>query len=224
MQGLKYTVDIVFCIDATGSMQGMLDKCKNNALKFDEDLNKLMAAKDKHIDTLRVRVIFYRDFYADGINALSESIFFRLPDERVEFSNFLAKVKADGGGDEPENGLEALALAMKSDWNKEGDRRRQLIVLWTDASAHKLELNNGLKPTNYPTDIPSNIDEFSDLWEGQSHMSPSAKRLLIYAPDAYPWNEIGIHFSNTIHFPSKAGEGLEDVEYSEILNAIANSV
>ena len=31
---LKYNVDIVMCIDATGSMNGILDTVKSNALNF----------------------------------------------------------------------------------------------------------------------------------------------------------------------------------------------
>ena len=35
---LKYNVDIAMCIDATGSMQSLLDKVKANALNFYSDL------------------------------------------------------------------------------------------------------------------------------------------------------------------------------------------
>ena len=35
---LKYNVDIVMCIDATGSMNGILDTVKSNALNFYGDL------------------------------------------------------------------------------------------------------------------------------------------------------------------------------------------
>ena len=31
MQGIKYNVDIVLCIDATGSMSGIIEKVKTNA-------------------------------------------------------------------------------------------------------------------------------------------------------------------------------------------------
>lgn len=224
MQGLKYTVDIVFCIDATGSMGHLINEVKDGALRFYEDLTKLMLEKDKYIDTLRVKTIAFRDFYVDGDDAITESKFYNLPDEKNEFSKFVASLTADGGGDEPENGLESLSMAMKSDWNKDGDKRRQVIVIWSDASAHKLEYKSDSKPSNYPQDMPSNFDEFSDLWEGQSLMNASSKRLLIFAPDAYPWSDIGNYFSNAIHFPSKAGNGLTDVEYNEILNAISNSI
>ncbi len=224
MQGLKYTVDIVFCIDATGSMGHLINEVKKGTLRFDEDLTKLMNEKEKQIDTLRVKVISYRDFYHDGEDAFFESDFFKLPEQKAEFSKFVSSIDADGGGDEPENGLEALAVAFQSKWNKDGDRRRQIIVLWTDASAHELEKKIDSKPSSYPQNMPKDFDDFADLWEGQSNMNQSAKRLILFAPDAYPWTNINTHFTNTAMLPSKAGHGLEELEYSQILNAIANSV
>lgn len=224
MQGIKYSVDIVLCIDSTGSMQGLIDKVKNSALQFYEDLTKIMTEKDKVIDTLRVKVISFRDYYVDGDNSVKESDFFTLPQDKEDFASFVKPLKADGGGDEPETGLESLALAIKSDWSKSGDRRRQLIVLWTDASTHPLEKNAGSKPSNYPENLPQNFDELTDWWEGQSYLSAAAKRLIIYAPDAYAWTDIANYWSNTIHYPSKAGAGLSEIDYNTILDAIANSV
>ena len=66
-QGLKYNVDIVFCIDVTGSMGGILDTVKANALKFYPDLQKALEEKDKNVENLRIKVVAYRDFYCDGI-------------------------------------------------------------------------------------------------------------------------------------------------------------
>jgi hypothetical protein len=54
--------------------------------------------------------------------------------------------------------------------------------MWTDASAHPLDKKADSKPANYPTDIPQNFDDLTDWWEGQSYMSSSAKRLIVYAP------------------------------------------
>lgn len=224
MQGLKYSVDMTLCIDATGSMGSIINRVKTNALRFHEDLSSSMAEKSKNIDTLRLKVVVFRDYYADGDQAMKESPFFTLPDNKDAFSAFVNSITADGGGDEPENGLEALALAIKSDWSKSGDKRRQIIVVWTDASAHDLEKNSGAKPGNYSVNLPANLDELTDDWEGQSYMSQTAKRLIIYAPDAYPWTDIANNWENVIHYSSKAGDGLADVDYQEILSAIASSV
>ena len=223
MQGIKYNVDIVLCIDATGSMSGIIDKVKAGALKFKDDLAHSMEEKDKSMDSLRVKVIPYRDYYADGDKAMSESPFFALPSDNETFAAYVNGIKAEGGGDEPENGLEALALAMNSDWVK-GDKYRQVIVVWTDASAHPLEKNKGSKPSNYPAKIPGDFNDLTDLWEGQGPMNASAKRLIIYSPDAYPWTDISTHWENTIHYASKAGEGMSEVDYSSIIDAVANSI
>lgn len=222
-QGLKYSVDLVLCIDSTGSMSPIIDKVKAAALRFHADLNSVMSEKNKAIDTLRVRVISFRDYWADGDKAMIQSQFLTLPGEAEKFSRFVKDIAADGGGDEPENGLEALALAIRSDWSKTGDRRRQLVAVWTDAPAHSLEKDD--KPSGYPDDMPKNLDELTDMWDGQSsYVSKTAKRLIIFAPDADPWTHIANHWENTVHFASRAGDGLADVTYKEILNAIANSV
>jgi hypothetical protein len=223
MQGIKYVVDIVLCIDATGSMGSIIERVKSNALKFYEDLRKNMEEKSKSIDTLRLKVIVFRDYYADGDAAMEESSFFTLPQDESSFSSFVSAIEANGGGDAPENGLEALALAIKSDWSK-GDKRRQIIVMWTDTNAHLLEKNAGSKPSNYPSDLPKNFDDITDMWEGQSYTSHAAKRLVIYAPDAYPWTDIANNWENVVHYSSNAGDGLADVDYQEIIAAIANSV
>lgn len=56
MEGYKltYHVDIVFCIDATGSMRHVLDLVKQNALNLYRDIVAEMEKKHKVIDQLRV--------------------------------------------------------------------------------------------------------------------------------------------------------------------------
>lgn len=223
MQALKYTVDIIMCIDSTGSMAPIIDTVKNNALRFYEDLMQVMKQKEKAIDTLRVKVISYRDYYYDGDESMLESSFFELPDQNNLFQSFIEDIKAEGGGYEPECGLEALSLAIRSPWNRSGDKKRQIIVVWTDASTHPLEKEQNNKPANYPQHMPDDFDGLTDLWEGQ-FMGRSAKRLIIYAPDAYAWTDMANHWDNTIQYPSKAGEGLSEIDYQTILDAIASSV
>ena len=53
---LKYNVDIVMCIDATGSMGGILDAVKSNALNFYGDLISSMRKKGKQVNELRIRI------------------------------------------------------------------------------------------------------------------------------------------------------------------------
>lgn len=224
-QGLKYNVDIVMCIDCTGSMGSLLDTVKGKALKFHSDLKVRCDEKGKEISELRIRVIGFRDFYADGDRAIEDSGFFNIPAQESEFKNFVGKLVPEGGGDEPENGLEALALAINSDWTKGGDKRRHVVVIWSDASTHPVGLDK-CKNEFYPQDMPKDFDELTNWWEDaqEGKMNKSARRLVIFAPDSSAWSEIGINWNNTVHHPAQAGEGLEDLDYETILSTIVNTI
>jgi len=221
-----YAVDIVFVIDTTGSMRPVLDNVKQAALNFHGDLIEVMAQKDKSISNLRVRVVAFKDFLDNASNALAQSPFFRLPDERSGFDAFVRSLSPSGGGDDPESGIEGLAGAMLSDWEHGLDKRRHLIVLFTDAPAHPIEAAAaaGLLPPGFPTTMGALYDYWEGGGQGSTGMELAAKRLLIYAPDVSPWTEISDNWSNTLHFPSVAGHGLEDYTFAEILNQIASSV
>jgi hypothetical protein len=222
-QGITYSVDLVFCIDATGSMGGLIDKVKINAIKLESDLSDGLAEAGKVINNLRVRVISFRDYFVDGNNAMDASEFFSLPDQSTQLSEYIGSITAMGGGDEPESGLEALAIAMKSDWVGSAEKKRHVIVVWTDASTHELE-KDGLKEMPLEESMPTNFDELTDMWEGQDGMDMSAKRLILFAPDAYAWTDMANHWSQTIQHTSKAAEGLSDVDYDSILSTIVNSI
>ena len=222
---MSHVVDIVFCIDCTGSMSPVLDASKALALGFHDELERDLVEQQKTIDQLRVKVIAFRDYYVDGADSMSESRFFALPDDASDYAAFVSGLKASGGGDEPESGLEAFALAMKSDWNTADGRKRQVICILTDASAHPLEKAGSGAPSHYPSDLPKTFDALADKWEGE--MDEKARRLVIFAPEAYPWNEICPDqggFSDAIHYPSSGGAGLSDVDYKQIINLIANSI
>jgi len=222
-RGLSYAVDIVFCIDVTGSMTPVIDAVKANALRFYEDVQTNLTAKGKNVDQLRVRVIAFRDFTEDAETAVQESSFFPLPDEQTAFSAFVSGLAAEGGGDTPESGLEALALAINSPWTSRGDRRRQVIVVWTDAPAHPL--NFAELPPDLASSVPTNFSALTDLWEDpQGPVGASSKRLILFAPDGAGWSDISANWENVVHHPSQAGGGLSDVDYGTIVDSIGNSV
>jgi hypothetical protein len=222
-RGLSYAVDIVFCIDVTGSMTPIIDQVKANALRFYDDVQSNLTEKGKNVDQLRVRVLAFRDFKADGAAALQESPFFTLPAERAEFSDFVNGLIAEGGGDAPESGLEAVALAVNSPWTTIGDRRRQVIVVWTDQPAQSLDA--AALPADLSSRVPADFSALTDLWENeQGPMGSSSKRLILFAPDGPGWSDISGVWENVVHNPSQAGGGLSDVDYGTIIDSIGNSV
>lgn len=63
VQPRNYVIDIVMCIDATGSMQGTLNAVQANAKTFNQDLREELGVGE-YSEKLKIRVrpIFYRDW------------------------------------------------------------------------------------------------------------------------------------------------------------------
>lgn len=223
---MEYNVDIVMCIDATYSMVGLLDTVKQHALTFYGDLKAAMEKKGKVMASeMRVRVIAYRDYLADGDKAMLTTDFFSLPRDSAMFERVIKSIEPFGGGDDPEDGLEALAYAIKSPWSKGGTKRRHVVIVWTDASTHPLGF--GAEAPNYPKKMARSFEELSNWWGDAAQpglMENNAKRLVIYAPEEEYWTTITNNWDNVVLYPSEAGNGLQELDYKQILAAIVNSI
>lgn len=245
-EGIDTNVDIVFVIDATRSMQTTIDMVKASALSFQENLSECLENAGRIVKNLRIKVIWFRDFYYDGKYAYGESKFFELPEEKEDFHDFVTGIDEAGGGDEPESALEALTLAMRSDFVQEGVKKRHIIVLFTDAEAHAFEdydrlveeaAKKGCKPEIYPENMPNNLSEFYNAWQGNAmnqntlgseggstKLDPSGRRLVLFAPNAYPWIDMEVELEYTIRKPIEAGEGGAEIDMSEVYSMIAYSL
>lgn len=114
---INYDIDIAFCIDATGSMGDFIEKAQNGVMNVYQNVIKHMASRGRHVENFRVRIIAFRDYLYDGRDAMRVTDFFRLPQEANMLKKCLSSLVANGGGDDPEDGLEALAYAIRSKWN-----------------------------------------------------------------------------------------------------------
>ena len=93
----KRNIDIVFCIDGTGSMSPCIESVKANAKRFYSDFAATMTELGSEIDMLRIKLIIFRDYASDGSKSMVSSSFFELPMEESEFSECLDSVSASGG-------------------------------------------------------------------------------------------------------------------------------
>lgn len=143
--------DIVFLLDASGSMKECLRAVTDNLATFVETLNAPDSNGGVLIKDWRIRVVGYRDREADGPNWWIDNPF--TCDISQAKAN-LAALVADGGGDEPESLLDAMAtiaqwptaergaIPMPTEWRHRHDAKR-LVIIFTDASS---------KPTFTSTD------------------------------------------------------------------------
>lgn len=225
-----YNVDLVFCIDATASMTPLIDIVKRNAINFQKDLAEAMEEKNKKINQLRIRIVAFRDYIADKNDAMMATGFFTLPQDMDLFVRAVNDITALGGGDDPEDGLEALAYAMRSKWTPKSPeaKNRQVIVVWTDAGTH--EIGFGSSEPNYPAEkMPKTFAELSMWWPDSLQMPEalleySSSRLVLFAPDEPYWSTIYNNWENVVHLTSNAGSGLKETNYAEILDQIVNSI
>jgi len=145
---------------------------------------------------MRVKVIVFRDFAAEG-KPMEVSPFYEIyggeKDETEEFLAFVNGIEAVGGSDSS-NAYEALALALKSDWTRAGGVRRHVIHLATNAPAVPLK-EREFYP-GYPEDMPADFSELWEFWSGK-YMEKRSKRMQIFAPDDPSWNEFQL-WENTI--------------------------
>lgn len=241
--------DIVMCIDCTGSMKHTLDIVKENALKLYDDLMVAMEEKGKTLDKVRVRVIAFRDYcesVTDGNPPMLSTPFFNLPEEKEKFAASVRGLQPVGGGDDPEDGLEALGFAMSSDWRRsEGSRKcRHIIALWTDDAPHWLsaeDIKKSSDPTSakwwvdrsrvpgYPDKMAKNMEELTEWWGDGCMQKPkmpeqNQKRLVLYAPDAGGWKFISDNWKQVVHYTTELASGVQEYDYAAIINALESSI
>ena len=247
MEGnIETNVDIVFAIDVTDSTQPIIDMVKDAALSFHENLDSVLKEAKRSIHQLRIKVIWFRDFYYDGDYAYGESKFFELPEEADDFRNFVKSIEAKGGGDAPESGLEALTMAMRSDFVQEGEKKRHIVVLFTDDAAHPFEdfeklteeaAKLGCRPTMYPENMPKDITEFYRAWEGDgmcqdvlgcdgetTKLDKSGRRLVLFAPNDYPWCDMELELTNVLRKDIEPEKGGKELDMDDVYSMIACSI
>ncbi len=220
----EYFVDIVMCIDATGSMAPIIEEVKSNAVSFYQRFIDSMEENDKEVAQLRIKVIRFRDYGCDD-EPMDESDFFTLPDQNDAFKNFVNATVAKGGGDGPENALEAIALALKSDWTTGGSKRRHAVLVFSDAPA--LPLGARTSSSSYPSGLPANLAQLGAWWEGTdqtlgSTYQAKAGRLVAFVPNAEPWTDLQAWNRYWPAF-SPAGTGLPDVDIQSAIDLMVGS-
>lgn len=214
-------VDMVFCIDGTGSMGNCIETVKKNANSFYTEFLAEMTRLNYEVQTVRIKLIVFRDYACDGAESMEISDFFELPTDLGEYQKALATITAKGGGDEKENGLEALYYAMRSDFLNKSPKDRQVIVLFTDTDA--LELLERKGSPDYPSDM-GDLKSLQNMWacaDQSCKLNKRAKRLVIFAPAGTKYEENYLQLEKMAFKSVKMDNGLADIGMDEIIKLLA---
>lgn len=233
--GEKFPIDVVFVVDATESMNGLLETVKFKILSLDLDISERLKLSNRILESLRVRLIVFRDLYDDPGTAFEVTGFYDLPAQQAEFADEVKNIEAKLGGDQPESGLEALFLAIRSGWRNEPQdlKRRHIIMLFTDQDAHEL----GAKiPTNLvQPPHPRSLSDLKKLWAPHrlnGLMNERARRLVLFAPDQVEgdsgltptvWVQIAQEWEN-VWMSVGEREGLRDVVWNEVVDKLVATI
>ena len=224
MSIFDYYADIVMCIDATSRMRPIIEEVKSNALSFCERFAEAMEEYGNRVLQLRVKVIAFRDYGCDA-EPMTESRFFLLPDEEEALHAFVRGIRAEGGGNGAANALEAIALALRSDWTTGGYKRRHCIFVFSDSPA--LPLGARADSAQYPSGMPKDLEELGRWRHGEEpgfHGSyqPRYGRLVAFVPNTEPWTSMQDWFCCWTVF-SKAGTDSGDMDIQVSLDMMVGN-
>ena len=229
MQSFKCMADLLIVMDATSSTQNYINQFKKHALSMYDEIINSLKDRGRVVDEIRVKVVVFRDLYVDQEKALEESPIFTLPRDAEEYKEFLKGVKSAGGGSLAECGLEALAYGLSNmQWNKTGNKRRQICLFYSDDESHPFEKAQKGKDIYYPSGMPESLDEFSDWVESkQSKLARNGFslkdfRCFIFAPNVYPYNEL-VKWTGVALIEQEKGNGLKNLQFKAVTDAIGAS-
>ena len=118
-------LDVLFLLDATGSMDDEIEQIKTTLLSISARIGELPSRPD-----LRFGMVTYRDREDEFITRVYD-----FDHDVQQFSNTIREVAADGGGDDPESLNEALHVAVhEPSWRLDNPIR--LVFLVADAPPH----------------------------------------------------------------------------------------
>ena len=119
-------LDLVFLLDTTGSMSGEIREAKNQVRSISEAL-----AEARPQERVRIGVVAYRDQGEEYVTQVSDLT----TDVEVTFAA-LARLKASGGGDAPEDVLAGIQATIDQiSWDPDPSVERQAFLIG-DAPAH----------------------------------------------------------------------------------------
>lgn len=204
---VKGVGDIVFCIDATGSMQDCIDNVRDNIETFVTSLET--STPNAKIDW-RARVLAYRDFRKDSDYLVNTFDFVTTPSE---LRSQLDSISASGGDDEPESTLDAILYSSKTSKWREGPCHK-IVVVFTDATP----IPNLDEKTQSEIGIPDDFAIFAQT------LQEDRIKLFLYGQKSPVYDDIAAIPKTTVVQFDNAVDELKKGDFESIMSSIGKTV
>jgi len=202
-------VDLVLCIDTTGSMSGAIEAVKSNIATHLIGNLKIQMAKNQSPLEWRGRVIGYGDLN-EG-EPIFETVF---NNDEALLADTIMNIPRTGGGDLPESTLDALIVASRSPWRTDVGAHR-IVILFTDAPPHP-EMHSNTMPSG-----PRDVDEVI------SQLTAQKVKLFLYGPEDPNFTKLNLvpTASITLFPPDKIHDNLQSIiDFSKEFNQMAATI
>ena len=226
---ISRSADIVLIIDTTKSMRPIIKKLQQVGSWWSA-LEHQSKRRIKKYKKCRFKVIWFRNFHHSGKNVYGESKFFDIfnENEEKELIDYLNNIEVGNEENFACSALESLYMAMNSDFNSKADKSRYVFVLITDKPAHPLEQQDQNLFINYTFYMPQSIKDFYYEWDQAVYplgttdpkLDIENKRLILVAPDVYPWNEMFCDLDYTVFLEISPNRGGIDLRMEDLLHFI----
>lgn len=170
---VKGVVDLVFLIDATGSMGSLIDALRDGIRQF---IDRLTSGGEQSVTNWRAKVVGYRDLTVDPSTWFEDHPFTR---EAEELRRQLGGTQAASGGDNPESTFDAIYAVATMPASAPGTEDPGM---WRDAAAAARVILCFTDEVSHST--LSHPNALGGTVEDVKHALVSNRvRLVLYAPD-----------------------------------------
>ena len=154
-------VNIVFCIDTTGSMDTYINGVKDRAIEF----SQILASKGA---SFKLGLIGFGD-----LNEKEKPSVYNFTDDIVKFQKQVKNIPRTYGGDIPESALDSLETGVELLESTHTDTSKSIFILITDA------------PPHVPTNSGKSINDICDMLNSRNIVTYVVARKDRESIDAY---------------------------------------
>ena len=196
-------IEIVFLVDASGSMQPCISGVQDNIYNFIDGIQMGDA-----IVKWRAKVIYYRDFQSDGaVSFINNSFTNKIEELQTQLNHY-----ASGGGDNPESTFESIYKTIKeTNWNN-SEYTSRVIINFTDAS-------------NKEWISPQSVKKYGKIDGNEilKSLKSNKIKLILFGQNEYQYYALNSEYADVTLYDNAVAE-LQNADYGVIMNELSQKV